>query len=199
MGFFILMGFPAGAATGWKARCTPRIKAGQPLAMKRGDDSWRAVSEADSAPPVPIPLVTRRMIAIDTNVWIYAYDIRDPRKKRRAMDLIAQTRPLALPWQVGCEFLAASRKLENQGFDRQQAWAALDDMRTMADVVILPSPAVWDEARRIQDHLGLSTWDAILIAACREGRVDALISEDFGSLPNVAGIAIVHPFGTDVS
>ncbi len=51
------------------------------------------------------------MHAIDTNIWIYSYDERDQHKKRIALDVIAITRPLALPWQVGCEFVAASRRL----------------------------------------------------------------------------------------
>jgi hypothetical protein len=51
------------------------------------------------------------MNAVDTNVWLYSHDTRDPRKQALAQQLIASTRPLALPWQVGCEFIAASRKL----------------------------------------------------------------------------------------
>lgn len=56
------------------------------------------------------------MNAIDTNVWLYGQDTRDPQKQAIAQQLIATTRPLALPWQVGCEFIAASRKLAAVGF-----------------------------------------------------------------------------------
>ncbi len=65
------------------------------------------------------------MNAIDTNIWIYRYDARDPKKHSVAKNLISTVRPLALPWQVGCEFIAASRKLAHLGFDEAKAWAAL--------------------------------------------------------------------------
>jgi hypothetical protein len=65
------------------------------------------------------------MNAVDTNLWIYCHDTRDPNKQLVAQHLIATLRPLALPWQVGCEFIAASRKLAQQGFDEPQAWSGL--------------------------------------------------------------------------
>ncbi len=80
------------------------------------------------------------MNAIDTNVWLYSHDTRDPLKQAIAQQLIVATRPLALPWQVGCEFLAASRKLTAVGFMEAQAWAALAVMETLADVILLPVP-----------------------------------------------------------
>jgi hypothetical protein len=47
------------------------------------------------------------MNGIDTNVWIYSHDSRDPQKQSVAQQLISTTRPLALPWQVGCEFIVS--------------------------------------------------------------------------------------------
>jgi len=40
------------------------------------------------------------MFAIDTNIWIYSQDKRDLLKQSVALELIATTRPLVLPWQV---------------------------------------------------------------------------------------------------
>src|SRR5438105_4395505 len=65
------------------------------------------------------------MNVIDTNIWIYSHDARDPQKQAVAQGLIASLRALALPWQVGCEFIAASRKLVPLGFDETKAWSAL--------------------------------------------------------------------------
>lgn len=83
------------------------------------------------------------MNAIDTNIWIYSHDTRDPQKQLVAQNLIATLRPLALPWQVGCEFIAASRKLASLGFDEPQAWSALTQMQAMANVMLLPTPHLW--------------------------------------------------------
>ena len=51
------------------------------------------------------------MIAFDTNVLIYCCDKRDPRRQQIALNLVADTTDGILPWQVACEFIAASRKL----------------------------------------------------------------------------------------
>jgi len=118
------------------------------------------------------------MNAIDTNVWLYSHDTRDPRKQAIAQQLIASTRPLALPWQVGCEFLAASRKLASVGFTEAQAWDALVDMQILADVVLLPVVALWLQARSLQSRYSLSFWDALLVAACLAGGVATLYTED---------------------
>jgi hypothetical protein len=75
------------------------------------------------------------MNVLDTNVWLYGHDTRDPHKQARALHLWATIRPLALPWQDGCEFLAASRKLATIGFTEAQAWAALTQM--LGNVFIL--------------------------------------------------------------
>ena len=55
------------------------------------------------------------MIAVDTNVLIYACDQADPRRQKVALDLITNAQDGVLLWQVACEFLSASRKLEQAG------------------------------------------------------------------------------------
>jgi hypothetical protein len=52
------------------------------------------------------------MNAIDTNVWIYCHDVRDPEKQQVAQRLIETVDSVVLLWQVGCEFIAAARKLK---------------------------------------------------------------------------------------
>jgi predicted nucleic acid-binding protein len=111
------------------------------------------------------------MNAIDTNVWLYSHDTRDPRKQGIAQQLIAAARPLALPWQVGCEFIAAGRKLAAAGFTEAQAWAALAAMRALADVILLPVPDLWPETQALQARYSLSFWDALLVGACLRGGV----------------------------
>jgi predicted nucleic acid-binding protein len=55
------------------------------------------------------------MNAVDTNVLIYVNDPRDPMKQRIASSLVATLSDAVLLWQVACEYLAASRKLEPLG------------------------------------------------------------------------------------
>ena len=51
------------------------------------------------------------MIALDTNLLIYACDRADTQRQQIAIDLIAKSKDGVLLWQVACEFIAASRKL----------------------------------------------------------------------------------------
>src|SRR5437868_5855523 len=103
------------------------------------------------------------MIALDTNIWIYSHDTRDPAKQATAQNLIAQAQPLALPWQVGCEFIAASRKLKPWGFSEQEAWQALDAMQAAAAVVLLPEAELWSETHDLLQRFTMSFWDALLV------------------------------------
>ena len=65
------------------------------------------------------------MIAVDTNVLIYCCDKRDLRRQQTALELVAATTNAVLPWQVACEFIAATRKLADQGFTPAHAWQRL--------------------------------------------------------------------------
>mgnify|MGYP001423461883 CR=1 FL=1 len=134
------------------------------------------------------------MNAIDTNVWLYSHDTRDPRKQGIAQQLIAAVRPLALPWQVGCEFVAAARKLAPAGFTEAQAWRALTAMRTLADAILLPVPDLWPQTQALQVRHSLSFWDALLAAACLHGGVQTLDTEDMGAPRAIDRLSLVNPF-----
>jgi|GEM_PF-2335105 len=102
---------------------------------------------------------------------------------------------MALLWQVGCEFIAAARQLEPFGFSLRDAWDALADMQAMADVVLLPSAEIWASARTLQERLELHFWDALIVAACLQGGVKTLYSEDFGDRSSIDQLRIMNPFG----
>ena len=42
----------------------------------------------------------------------------------------------------------------------------------------------------------LSIWDAMIVAACLEGGVTRLYTEDFGGYLRIDGLEIVNPFKT---
>jgi predicted nucleic acid-binding protein len=48
------------------------------------------------------------MIALDTNVLIYACDKADLKRQQVALDLVSSAADGVLLWQVACEFVAAS-------------------------------------------------------------------------------------------
>jgi predicted nucleic acid-binding protein len=134
------------------------------------------------------------MNAIDTNVWTYCHDVRDAKKQQVAQRLIETIEPIALLWQVGCEFIAAARKLEPQGFTQEQAWQSLADMQTMVDAILLPVPELWSACREIQQERGIHFWDALIVATCIHYRVVSLYSEDIAENDDFHGLRIVNPF-----
>ena len=59
------------------------------------------------------------MIALDTNILIYACDKSEATRQQIALDLVAGTADAVLLWQVACEFVAASRKLSGRASQRR--------------------------------------------------------------------------------
>ena len=51
-----------------------------------------------------------------------------------------------------------------------------------------------DRAELLLNRYSLSFWDAMIIAACLEGGVERLYSEDFDAYPTINGLEIVNPF-----
>jgi predicted nucleic acid-binding protein len=62
------------------------------------------------------------MNAVDTNVLIYVHDYRDSTKQATSKALVSSLPDVVLLWQVACEYIAASRKLEPLGYSREKAW-----------------------------------------------------------------------------
>jgi predicted nucleic acid-binding protein len=143
-----------------------------------------------------IQAVTNFMNVLDTNIWIYVHDSCDPRNQAIAQRLTTTTKPLALPWQVGCEFIAATRKLAPLGFTEDFAWQALTAMRTMADRVLLPVEDIWSETDALRRRFTLGFWDAILVAACLHDGVSTLYTEDFPGWSVIDTLTLVNPFAT---
>ena len=133
------------------------------------------------------------MNAVDTNILLYIHDPRDPHKQTTAAALLQSLADGVLLWQLACEYLSASRKLEPFGYNRAQAWLDIHDLRRVW-TTILPSWSILERAERLLDYYSLSFWDAMIIAACLDGGVTRLYSEDFNAYPRVDGLEIVNPF-----
>ena len=134
------------------------------------------------------------MIALDTNVLIYACNKADARRQQIALDLISNTTEAVILWQVACEFIAASRKLERQGFTPADAWARLSEFLDVCPLVTPAGTAVLQRAKSLHLARQVSFWDAMILAACLDAGVHLLLSEDAPG-GEVSGIRVVNPFG----
>ena len=133
------------------------------------------------------------MNAVDTNILIYLHDQRDEPKQEIAGSLVESLTDGVLLWQVACEFVAASRKLTPFGFTSEQAWRELRRLRSLWTTK-LPSWAITERAEEMTSRYALSFWDSLLIAACLEGGVTRLYSEDLDNSAAATGLEIVNPF-----
>lgn len=132
------------------------------------------------------------MNAVDTNILIYVNDPRDRVKQEIAISLISELVEGVLLWQVACEYLAASRKLESLGYNRVQAYQYIRDLQQVWHTA-LPTWNVLDRAENLMSRFSLSHWDAMIVAACLEAKVEKLFTEDFG-YSNIDGLEIINPF-----
>ena len=133
------------------------------------------------------------MIALDTNILIYACDKSDATRQQVAVDLIAGAVDGVLLWQVACEFVAASRKLGTQGFTASHAWSRLSEFVGVLRLA-LPTAGILEGARALHVTHGVSFWDATILAACVEAGVDVHYSEDVPGLDTMGALRVVNPF-----
>ncbi len=133
------------------------------------------------------------MNAIDTNVLLYVHDPRDKSKQDRAASLVAGETAGVLLWQVACEYLAASRKLAPLGYSFSQAHEDIQDLRKVW-VTVLPTWGVVQRANHLIGRYSLSFWDSLIVAACLEGGVERLYSEDISAYGEINGLKLVNPF-----
>lgn len=93
------------------------------------------------------------MVALDTNVLIYACDKADRPRQQVALDLVSTARDGVLLRQVACKFVAASRKLKDQGFTTIDAWDRMADYQAIFPL-ILPNAKVLERARVLHAEAG---------------------------------------------
>jgi predicted nucleic acid-binding protein len=51
-----------------------------------------------------------------------------------------------------------------------------------------------DRASTLLSNYSLSFWDVMIIAACLEGGVSSLYSENFDGYSNIEGLSLINPF-----
>lgn len=134
------------------------------------------------------------MNAVDTNILIYVNNPRDPVKQSIAISLVSALTEGVLLWQVACEYLAASRKLESLGYNRAQAYQYIRDLQQVWYTAI-PTWGVIDRAEDLMSRFSLSHWDSMIIASCLEVNVQTFYfyTEDLG-YSSIDGLGIVNPF-----
>ena len=135
-------------------------------------------------------------VLIDTNIVVYAYDVRDRNKQQRALEvlrrLVVDGRG-RLSAQVLGEFLrAATRKLDppltpGEAVDQAGHLAASWPVVPITALIVL-------EAGRGVDAHRLNYWDAQLWATARLNQIEIVLTEDFADGRLIDGVRFLNPF-----
>ncbi len=138
------------------------------------------------------------MIAIDTNVFVYAFDATEPEKQSKArqffQDVFASAAATIIPWEVAVELLARFRKWEGAGKmtsdDVQARFGEFLNVWRLA----LPNTKVFEISFRIRRVTHCRTGTVCWLLACNEAGTTRLYSEDMQHGANYDGVEIVNPF-----
>ncbi|MFT4194580.1 PIN domain-containing protein [Ottowia sp.] len=132
----------------------------------------------------------------DSNVLVYAFDTRDPRRSSVAQDLLGRAQreqSAVISAQVVQETLnVLVRKLT----PRMNA----ADARKILDHILVPlwrihpSAALYARGLGIQERYSLSFYDSLIVAAALEGGCTRLLSEDMQHGQQIEGLRVENPF-----
>lgn len=133
------------------------------------------------------------MYFVDTNVLLYAFDIREPARRSRAQIVFMRHRDAGDVWistQVLQEFYSvASRKLK---LDRAYVVEALDLLSAL-NVAVVGIPEI-RRAIDLESVHRIQFWDALILSAAISSGADILYSEDFQHDREYSGVRVLNPF-----
>jgi len=134
-------------------------------------------------------------VFVDTNVFVYWLDSRDPVKQQRASLWIAAlwaSRTGRISFQVLQEFFAAATNKRPQ--IRRQVRDEVRRLLAWRPVVI--DGALLEQAWKVQDRYQFSFWDGLIVAAARASSCRWLLTEDLQAGQEIDGITVIDPFRT---
>lgn len=134
------------------------------------------------------------MIAVDTNILIYAEISDDPYGRHDKSALILEklsTEPSIIPVQVLGEFLNVCRRKQIVPMDLAAAKVA-------NYAVVFESPVTMSQdlfgAIEISSTFGLQYFDALIVAVAKRSGAKIILSEDMHDGLEIEGLKIVNPF-----
>jgi predicted nucleic acid-binding protein len=131
----------------------------------------------------------------DTNVLVYLFDNREPKKKLRAQSVFAEESGggrAVVSTQVLQEFYwAVTRKLasplpEEVAGERVRDFVRLPLVRVHEAIIF----AAIERSR----EMSFSFWDALIIEAALTGGADRLLTEDLQHGQKIEGLRVENPF-----
>lgn len=132
-------------------------------------------------------------VFIDTNVFLYAYDDKEPEKQKKALECLKPFFEEELTASISVQVLQEfTHQLLRRNFN-------LHDIRTATCPlfywnVIESTTKLYVEALDMLERYQLSLWDSLIVAAANQSGAKQLLSEDLNEGQIYGNIAVVNPF-----
>ena len=131
-------------------------------------------------------------VFFDTNILVYAFDNRNAKKKRAALDLLAShQRDAFISTQVLQEFYVVTTKKLN--IDPSISKAALVSFSENLNLITVSKDMM---IRAVDESMvsKLSFWDSLIIVSAKATKCSILYSEDMQSGLKLGELKIINPF-----
>jgi len=136
---------------------------------------------------------------VDTNVLVYAYDLRDRNKHERAtlaLGAVIGARRAVLSVQCLSEFFNVTTRRLPEPLTREQALTRIERLSYVCRVLDLTPAVVLEGCSGTVRH-GLSIWDALIWAAAKMNQVPYVLTEDAPHERFLEGVRFLNPFVPD--
>lgn len=133
---------------------------------------------------------------LDTNVFVYKFDTREPVKAHRASELIRSavgTKLGVVSYQVVQEFFNIALTRFDKPFSTREAEDYLS-LTFRPILAVHSSPRLFMEALRVHAQHQFSWYDALIVAAALEAECSVLYTEDMEHGQRVGNLKIENPF-----
>jgi predicted nucleic acid-binding protein len=127
----------------------------------------------------------------DTNIWVYAFDRADPRKRRTAAAALAAGSVVVSAQVLSEFFVVVTRKLA-EPLSPAAARAVVADMARLQVVPI--DAALVDAAIEGSQAWAISFWDALIVRAAEAAGCDRLLTADLVHGTRYGSVVAHDPF-----
>lgn len=134
-------------------------------------------------------------VFIDTNVWVYRLDVRDPEKSRRISEWlrdVASEHHVVLSTQVLIELRSVLTRKLKPALPHEDARLALNALANF-EVIATDTSLVLD-AHELAHSEQLSWFDALIVEAAIRSGCDMLFSEDMSHGRKFGKLTVCNPF-----
>ena len=133
---------------------------------------------------------------LDTNIFVYSFDLHAPEKAAKSRQLIAQalgSRKGVISYQVIQEFFNVALRRFSRPMTPAEAQQYLGTVLRPL-LAVQSSAALYGEALRTSEASRISWYDALIVSAAVQADCDRLYSEDLQNGQKFGSLQVVNPF-----